>query len=191
MPTARKALKEAAGQVGEKATEVAKHVMTPELEAKRQEANAIIRRYTLFGTITSFIPNFGLDVVAATAVQTKMIKDMADVYGFDIDDQLLRTAITTGVTALGGRILTEIASTVATSFSPLKVFLGSATQAAVSGFLTLEIGNLYQSRMELGENPADIGIMDIVNHIVAQVQEGKWDPSKLSLVQQVGALSGN
>ncbi len=190
MPTAKKTLQEAAALASDKAVEVAKHVMTPELEAKRQEANAIIRRYTLFGTVTGLIPNFGLDVVAATAVQTKMIKDMADVYGFDIDDQLLRTAITTGVTALGGRILSEMASMLADSISPLKMFLGSATQAAVSGFLTLEIGNLYQSRMELGENPADIGIMDIVNHIVAQVQEGKWDPSKLSLVHQMGALAG-
>jgi len=50
------------------------------------------------------------------------------------------------------------------------------------------MGNLYQSRMELGENPADISIMDIVNHIVAQIQEGKWDPSKLSLTHQMGAL---
>lgn len=191
MPTPKKTIQEAATLASDKAVEVAKHVMTPELEAKRKEANAIIRRYTLFGTVTGLIPNFGLDVAAATAVQTKMIKDMADVYGFDIDDQLLRTAITTGVTALGGRILTEIASALATSFSPLKMFLGSATQAAVSGFLTLEIGNLYQSRMELGENPADIGIMDIVNHIVAQVQEGKWDPSKLSLVHQMGTLAGN
>ncbi|MEM9525457.1 MAG: hypothetical protein AAGA31_02555, partial [Bacteroidota bacterium] len=58
------------------------------------------------------------------------------------------------------------------------------------GFLTLEIGHLYQSRMELGENPVDIEIMDIVNHIVDQVQEGKWDPAKLSLVHQMGTLVG-
>lgn len=188
MPTATKALKKAANHTGEKATEVAKNVVTPELDTKREKANAIIRRYTLFGTATGLIPTIGLDVAAATAVQTKMIKDLAEVYEFDIDDQLIRTAITTGVTAIAGRIVTEIASAVASSFNPLKMFIGGATRAAVSGFLTLEMGNLYQSRMELGENPADISIMDIVNHIVAQIQEGKWDPSKLSLTHQMGAL---
>lgn len=52
----------------------------------------------------------------------------------------------------------------------------------------MEIGKLYQSRMELGENPADISVMDIVNHVVGQIQEGKWDPSKLSLSKQVSSL---
>ncbi|MEM9258090.1 MAG: hypothetical protein AAGA62_00505 [Bacteroidota bacterium] len=48
----------------------------------------------------------------------------------------------------------------------------------------------YLHITELGENPVDIEIMDIVNHIVAQVQEGKWDPAKLSLVHQMGTLVG-
>lgn len=190
MPTVSKTIAKAGKQAGETATEVAKQLMTPELAIKRKEADAIIRRYTLLGTVTGLIPNFGLDVAAATAVQTKMIKDLAEVYEFDIDDQLLRTAITTGIASLGGRILTEIATMVADTISPLKAILGSATQAAVAGFLTLEIGNLYQYQMELGENPSDIVVMDIVNHIVAQVQEGKWDPAKLSLAHQMGTLVG-
>ncbi|MEM9260575.1 MAG: DUF697 domain-containing protein, partial [Bacteroidota bacterium] len=168
MSTVSKTIAKAGKQAGETVTEVAKHLMTSELAIKRKEADAIIRRYTLLGTVTGLIPTLGLDVAAATAVQTKMIKDMADVYEYDIDDQLLRTAITTGIASLGGRILTEIATMVANTISPLKAILGSATQAAVAGFLTLEIGHLYQSRMELGENPVDIEIMDIVNHIVDQ-----------------------
>lgn len=170
------------------AVKAAKQTQTTNLEAKREEADALIRRYALFGTATGLIPTFGLDVAAATAVQTKMIKDLADIYEFEIDDQLMRTAVTSGITALGGRILTQIASILATNFSPLKLFLGGATSAVVSGFLTMEIGKLYQSRMELGENPADIGVMDIVNHVVGQIQEGKWDPAKLSLGKQVSSL---
>ena len=170
----------------------AKAIATDDLRAKQEEADAIVRRYALFGTATGLIPVMGVDVLAATAVQTKMIKDLAKVYGFSVDDQLLQTAITSGLTAIGGRVVTQIASTLAASFSPLKMLIGGATQAAVSGFLTLEMGRMYASKMELGVDPVDIGVMDIVDHIVAQVQEGKWDPKKMSLTGQLGSLvAGN
>ena len=177
-------------QVQETSVEATKLAVTSDLEAKRSEANDLIRRYALFGTATGLIPMVGVDILAATAVQTKMIKDLADVYEFDIDDQLLRTAITSGITAIGGRLITQVATMLAETVSPLKMFVGGATNAAVSGFLTLEMGNLYQTKMELGVNPADIGVMDIVNHIVAQVQEGKWDPAKLSLTHQLSGVMG-
>jgi|GEM_PF-2145856 len=173
------------------AVETAKNLITSNLDAKRAEAESIIRKYALFGTASGLIPVIGIDVLAATAIQTKMIQDLAELYEYDIDDQLIRTAVTTGITAVGGRVLTTIAGTLASSISPLKMFVNGATQAAVSGFLTLEIGNIYRSKMELGENPADIGVMDIVNHIVAQVQEGKWEPGKLSLTNQLGSMLSN
>lgn len=169
----------------------AKAAATDNVHPKREEADALIRKYALFGTATGLIPTFGVDVIAATAVQTKMIKDLADIYEYDIDDQLMRTAITSGITALAGRILTQLSAMLAESFSPLKMFLGGATSAVVSGFLTLEIGKLYQSRMELGQNPSDIGVMDIVNHIVGQIQEGKWNPSALSLTKQMSSMVFN
>ena len=167
---------------------IAKSVATDNLSAKSAEADSIIKRYALFGTASGLIPVIGMDVLASTAIQTKMIKELAEVYEYDIDDQLVRTAITTGITALGGSLLTKVAGSLAQSFSPVRMFINGATQAAVSGFLTLEIGNIYKSKMELGENPSDIGVMDIVSHMVAQVQEGKWDPNKMSLTGQLGNL---
>lgn len=168
--------------------EPAKDLITIDLGAKRQEAEKIIRRYTLFSTASGLIPVTGVDVLAATALQTQMVRELAEVYDYDIDEQLIRTAITTGATAIAGRLLTEIVNMLAETFSPLRGLVNSATQAAISGFLTLEIGNIYQQKMERGENPSDIGVMDIVNHMVAQVQEGKWDPDKLSLTGQLGTF---
>ena len=167
---------------------VAKAVATDNLSAKKKESDALINRYALMGTATALIPVAGVDVLAATAVQTKMIKDLAEIYGFSVDDKLIQTAITSGVTAVGGKLVTLVMSTLAASFSPLRMLIGGATQAAVSGFLTMEIGRIYASKMELGVDPADIGVMDIVDHIVAQVQEGKWDPKKLSLTNQLSGL---
>lgn len=170
------------------AVAVTKELATNNLEAKRAEAEKIISRYALLGTASGLIPIIGVDVLASTAIQTKMIRDLAEVYEYDVDDQLIRMALTTGITALGGRVITQIAGSLAQTFTPIKMFVNGATQAAVSGFLTLEMGRIYQSKMELGENPADIGVMEIVNHIVAQVQEGKWDPSKLSLTNQLSGM---
>jgi uncharacterized protein (DUF697 family) len=172
-------------------TAIAKAVVTRNLGEKSTEADTIIRRYALFSTASGFIPFTGLDVLAATAIQTKMVNDLAEIYGYDIDDQLLRTVINTGITSVAGRLLTQIASSLAETITPLKMLVNGATQAAVAGFLTLEIGNIYKSKMELGENPADISVMEIVNHMVSQIQEGKWDPNKLSLTNQLGGMFGS
>jgi len=181
---AKKAIKDGTPVV----TAVAKADATANLSEKSMEADKIIKRYALFSTGSGLIPFIGIDVLAATAIQTQMVRELADIYDYDIDDQLLRTVINTGITSVGGRILTQIAGSLAETITPLKMFVNGATQAAVSGFLTLEIGNIYKSRMELGENPADISVMEIVSHIVDQVQEGKWDPNKLSLTNQLGGM---
>ncbi|MGB3798213.1 MAG: DUF697 domain-containing protein, partial [Lewinella sp.] len=114
-------------------------------QGKDKEADAIIRRYALYGTATGLIPTFGLDVAATTAIQVRMIRELADLYEYDVNDQMIRMTITTGVTALAGRLLTGVASGIARAFSPLKFLIGGATQAAMSGFTTAEIGKIYQA----------------------------------------------
>jgi uncharacterized protein (DUF697 family) len=146
----------------------------------QEDADALIKRYALYGTATGLIPTFGLDVAALTAVQVKMIKDLADIYGYDIDDQMVRTTITTGVTALIGRLVTGLATSLTKAIAPLKFLVGGATQAALSGFMTAEIGKIYQARLSSGQNPSDITVSEIINHVVAQVQEGKWNPTKVA-----------
>lgn len=148
-------------------------------EARTEEVNAIIRKYALFGTATGLIPVFGIDVAAATAVQTKMVQDLAKVYGYDISDQWTQTAISNGVTALGGRMLSGLISGLAKSFSPLKALVGGALSAAFAGFITAEIGKIYHAKMQAGVNPADITASDVVNHIIAQLREGKFNPTNI------------
>lgn len=162
-----------------------------DMAAKNEKADALIGRYSLLGTATGLIPIMGIDVAAATAVQTKMIRDLAEIYDFDVDDQLIRMAINNGITILGGRIVSIVAETVAQSFTPLKMLVGGATSAAISGFLTYETGKIYQARMQEGQNPMDIGVVDIVNHVIAQLQAGKWDPSSYSVKQQLTNFIGS
>lgn len=153
--------------------------VSADLQNKNDRADSIIRRYALFGTATGLIPSFGLDVAVLTAVQVKMIKELADVYEYDVNDQMIRMTITTGVTSLAGRLVTAVASTITQAFSPLKFIVGGATQAALSGFLTAETGKIYQARMINGENPADITVTEIVNQVISMVQQGEWNPTKL------------
>ena len=158
---------------------------TTEAGNKQEQADSTIKRYALYGTATGLIPSFGLDVAALTAIQVKMIKELANIYEYNIDDQMIRMTITTGVTSLGSRLVTGVLTSITKAFSPLKFLIGGATQAALSGFMTAEIGKIYQARLSSGQNPADITVSEIVNHIVAQIQEGKWNPTK------VGGWRGN
>jgi len=154
--------------------------VSTDMQNKNEQANSVIRRYALFGTATGLIPAFGLDVAALTAVQVKMIKELADIYEYDVDDQIIRMTITTGITSLAGRLVTSVATAVTRAFSPLKFIIGGATQAALSGFLTAETGKIYQARLAGGQNPADVTVSEIVNHVISMVQEGKWNPTKVA-----------
>lgn len=146
---------------------------------RHEAANAIVRKYALFGTATGLIPVFGVDVLALTAIQTKMVNDLAENYGYDLSDQLLQTTLTNGITALGGRVITGILTGVAKSFSPLKSLVGGALSAAFAGFLTAETGKIYQARMEEGQDPANIKVSDIIEHIILQLREGKFNPTNV------------
>lgn len=154
--------------------------VTTGMQNKNDQADSIIRRYALFGTATALIPTFGLDVAALTAIQVRMIKELADVYEYDVNDQMIRMSITTGVTSLAGRLVTGVATSLTRAFSPLKFIIGGATQAALCGFLTAEVGKIYQARLANGQNPADVTVSEIVNHVVSMVQEGKWNPTKVA-----------
>jgi uncharacterized protein (DUF697 family) len=147
--------------------------------ARTEEANAIVRKYALFGTATALIPVFGVDVAALTAVQTKMVNDLAEVYGYDISDQLMQTALTNGITSLASRVITGMLTGIAKSFTPLKSLVGGALSAAFAGFITAETGKIYQARMEAGQHPADIKVSDIIDHIILQLREGKFNPTNV------------
>lgn len=152
----------------------------PEVDAARTEAaNGIVRRYALYGTATALIPVFGIDVAALTAVQTKMVNDLAELYGYDLSDQLMQTALTNGITSLAGRIITGMLTGIAKSFAPLKSLVGGALAAAFAGFITAETGKIYQARMEAGQHPADIRVSDIIDHIILQLREGKFNPTNV------------
>ena len=174
---AAKAIDQKIESVTDESGDAPQNLPVPSPGQVEEQADQLIKRYAMFGTATGLIPTFGLDVAALTAVQVKMIKDLSELYGYDMNDQMVRTTLTTGVTALAGRLITGIATTLTKTFSPLKFLIGGATQAALSGFLTLEVGKIYQARLSSGENPSDIGVSEIVNHVIAQVQEGKFNPT--------------
>lgn len=147
--------------------------------ARSEAANAIVRKYALFGTATALIPVFGVDVAALTAVQTKMVNDLAENYGYDLSDQLMQTALTNGITSLASRVITGMLTGIAKSFTPLKSLVGGALSAAFAGFVTAETGKIYQARMEAGQHPADIKVSDIIDHIILQLREGKFNPTNV------------
>lgn len=147
--------------------------------SKSERAHEIIRKYALLGTATGLIPVFGIDVVAATAVQTKMVLDLSEVYGYDLEDQTYEVALSSGITALGGRVITGMITSLAKSFAPLESLVGSALSAAFAGFITSEIGQAYHTKMEAGHHPGKIKASDIVEHIIQQLRAGKFNPTSI------------
>lgn len=150
----------------------------PQEHTERDErAAALIRRYALYCTGSTFLPSMVLDVAAQTAIQTKMIIELGKLYGFETDEQIVRTAVTSGITSLGGRMLSGALAGLAKQFTPLKSLFGGLLEAAFSGFLTAEVGLYYQQQLIAGHNPGDVTVVDIIDHITDQIQAGKFNPT--------------
>lgn len=142
-------------------------------------ADSLIRRYALFATGSALIPGFGLDIAAVTAVQTKMVSELGKLYGFDNNDQLLRTAVTSGITSLGSRVLSGAITGLARTVTPMRGLIGGAMQAGFAGFVTAETGFYYLQRLQMGDNPGDVKVTDIVSYLSDQVRAGKFNPASM------------
>lgn len=60
---------------------------------KSSEALKIARKYTLFATAAGAVPVLGVDLAAVTALQVKMIADMATVYDIPFKSGRARTLV--------------------------------------------------------------------------------------------------
>ena len=145
-------------------------------QAERSErANYIIGRYALFGTAAGLLPHAAVNVAALTAVQTKMIQEIAKIYHVEYTESTVRLAVQNVITSLASRIVVGGVSRLIKSFGPLKYLLGGMSSAALSGALTAEVGQIYKQHFQGGGTLADITLEQIFQHIKGQVESGEFN----------------
>ncbi len=136
-------------------------------------AEPIIQRHVIFAMSAGFIPLPIFDIIAVTAVQLDMIKQLCKVYGQDYSETSGKAFVGT----LTGTTLARIAARgVGSIFKVIPVIgsaLGGATVAAFSGATTYAIGQVVARHFDSGGSILDFDSSDLKDFYEEQVEKGK------------------
>lgn len=149
-------------------------------EERLMSAEALVRRNVLWAFGAGILPVPLFDLVAATAVQIKMIKELSNLYGVtfreDVVKKLLASLITSGV-GLG------IGLALGASFAKLIPVVGTALGVVATpvtvGALTYATGRVFIMHFEAGGTLLDFDAAGMRAHFKAEFENGKNIASKL------------
>ena len=147
--------------------------------AKEELGNRIIRENILWATGGGLIPVPLLDVVAITAVEVKMLKELSALYEIPFREGKVKSIVASLVAGLGAPTLGAAITASLFKFIPI---LG-----AVSGFIavpgaaaafTYAIGKVFLQHFASGGTFLDFDPKKVREHFARQFEEGKLVAAK-------------
>ena len=111
---------------------------TPEITAKRAEADQIVRNHILWSMGGGLVPFPLLDIAAVTAIQVDMLRQLAELYDADYSQSEGKTY----VTALGSSSLARLGASAIKLIPGVGTILGGMSMSVLSGASTYAVGNV-------------------------------------------------
>lgn len=114
-----------------------------------ERADAAIREHVGYAVVASAIPVPIADVLAVTAVQLDLVRQLAGVYEAKYDETWGKAT----VAALTGASAARLGASAIKAVPGLGWFIGATTQAALSGASTWAVGELFRRHFAAGGTP--------------------------------------
>lgn len=130
--------------------EATQEVQTLNVNAPTQEAKDLVKRYMWYSGGVGLIPVPMVDVVGVTALQIKLVHDLADMYNLPFNKEIARSII---ATMLAGATTGALASGTAQFFRSVPVIggiLGFSTIGLYAMGTTYAIGHIFIQHFEAG-----------------------------------------
>ncbi len=127
-----------------------KEIQTVNLEAPTEEAKKLVNRYMWYSGGVGLIPVPLVDFVGVTALQIKLVHDLADMYNLPFNKEIARSIV---ATLLAGTTTGALASGTAHFLRSVPVIggiLGFSTIGAYSLATTYAIGHIFIQHFEAG-----------------------------------------
>jgi uncharacterized protein (DUF697 family) len=141
---------------------------------KEGQAYNIVKQNVLWAAGGGLIPVPVLDVVAITAVEVKMLRELAALYGVPFQEERIRTICVALLAGLGAPV---IGTTVATSFLKSIPFLGFLTGLVVvpgiAAAFTYAVGKVFIQHFASGGTFLDFDPKKVREHFAREFAEGK------------------
>ncbi len=115
------------------------------------EAQLVIHRNVLWALGSGLVPVPVFDLVAVTGVQLKMLREMSQVYGLKFSEGIVKKAIASLLSGLGGVGIGTLLAPSLIKFIPyIGTTLGVVSVSALSGALTHATGRVFLMHFESG-----------------------------------------
>ncbi|MFH0997747.1 MAG: DUF697 domain-containing protein [Pseudomonadota bacterium] len=143
-------------------------------DKKRLEADNTIKNYIILAMGTGLIPSALVDIVAITALEVKMIGDLARVYDFPIPYRLVRYKILISLIGSIGPVYLSAKMHAALKSVPLighAVYVGMLS--ITGGAAMYAVGKIFQKHYESGGTFLSSENSILRNYFREKYQEGK------------------
>lgn len=147
--------------------------LTPQ-QQRQAQVKSLIRKYAAVSAGLGLIPVPGLDIVSVSGAQYAMIRDLAEIYGFQASKEHIRVvvgsllggALPVALTAAGGGSLVKSIPFVGT-------IAGAVLVPALASAATLALGRVFAEHFETGGTLLDFDAERLRSHFQAEFEAAK------------------
>jgi uncharacterized protein (DUF697 family) len=132
-------------------------------------ADKIIYRHIGYSMIAGAIPLPVLDVIAVTAIQVDMMKQLAELHGADFDKDRGKSV----VSALAGATFARMGASALKVIPGVGTVMGAAFQAVFAGASTYALGQLFDSHFSSQSSIFDVDMETLKRKYDEYVEKGK------------------
>lgn len=151
--------------------EVKKRMKNNSNTEKSRHADTIIKNHVAFSTGAGLIPVPVIDIVAVSAVQLDMIRQIAKVYEKDFSEtqgKAIVSALTSSTLARAG------ASSIAKMIPVVGTYIGGASNAILAGASTFALGEVFKRHFETGGTILDFDVERLKRLYKEKFEKGKY-----------------
>lgn len=144
-----------------------------EIEARFAKASEMVKRNMLWAAGAGVLPVPMLELVAITAVELKLVKELADLYGADYRKDLAKAAVLSLIGSLGSITLGKMIAM--SSLRAIPVFghaVAVASVPALSAAITYAIGKVFVAHFEAGGSLLDFDSAKVREYFRSEFANG-------------------
>lgn len=141
-------------------------------------ADRIVRENMLWATGGGLIPVPMLDVVAITAVELKMLKELSSLYEVPFREDQVKSILTSLLAGVAAPALGAITASLLKAVPILGVLSGSIAVPGAAAALTYAVGKVFVQHFASGGTFLDFDPKKVREHFARQFEEGKLVAAK-------------
>lgn len=152
--------------------------VTQEPSKRLEQAHARVRRNVYWALGIGLVPLPLVDLIALTAVQVRMLKQLSDLYGLSFSDGRARTLVWSLVTGVGAAATGTLAGSLIKLVPFAGMLVGTVGVPVVAAALTQAIGDLFIMHFEAGGTLLTFDVEAMRGHF-----RQEYDRAKISVLR--------